>query len=93
MGGARLAIGGTALVACVHDRVKREVITEQQVVELGATMGLRYDSRRHQIHRCACCDNLFVDQRDTPRFCAVCLRSAVHPLGGPLPTPIGVVDG
>ena len=85
-------LGGVAVVCCVHDREKRTVVTERQVAELGLEVGMLYDPKQHKIHRCACCENLFVDPTDQPRFCSVCLGSLVHRLGGPLPDPTGVVE-
>lgn len=87
----RLVLGGTAVVCCVHDREKRRVTTERAVAELALTVGIVYDARIHKLHRCACCDNLFVDESDEPRYCVVCLPPAVHALGGPLASPIGVI--
>jgi hypothetical protein len=78
---------GKATVYCVHDRVKRQVTTEAQVAELGTHAGFKYDPKQHRIWLCACCQNLFVDPTDTPRFCRNCYRTPTHPLGGPLPTP------
>jgi hypothetical protein len=89
----RPTLGGVAVVCCVHDREKRQIVTETQVADLGLTVGQVYDPVQHRIHRCACCENLFVDPGDTPRFCSTCNRSLVHPLGGPLSEPIGEVDG
>lgn len=87
----RVALGGTAVVCCVHDREKRKVVTEAHVAQLGLQVGQLYDPAQHKLHRCACCENLFVDQTDTPRFCSVCQGPLRHPLGGPLPEPVGVV--
>ena len=87
-----MAFGGRAIVCCVHNRQKRQVTTERQVAELGAAVGQRYDPRQHKLHRCACCDNLFVDPTDIPRYCHACLPPPVHPLGGPLAAARGVVD-
>lgn len=87
----RVALGGTAVVCCVHDRRKRQVVTEAQVAALGLEVGMVYDPRQHKLHRCACCDNLFVDPADTPRFCKDCQGPLAHQLGGPLPQPVGVV--
>lgn len=91
--GARPQWSGKAIVCCVHDRQKRVVITEAQVAALGLQSGIIYDPEQHKIHRCTCCENLFVDPSDEPRFCSVCQRPLVHALGGPLPLPGGVVDG
>jgi hypothetical protein len=85
-------LGGTATVCCVHDREKRTVVTEAQVAALGLEVGMLYDPKQHKLHRCACCDNLFVDPSDEPRFCSTCQGPLAHALGGPLPTPIGVVE-
>jgi hypothetical protein len=84
-------LSGTATVVCVHDREKRKVVTERQVAELGLTVGQIYNPRQHKTHLCACCQNLFVDVSDTPRFCSTCQRPLVHTLGGPLPEPEGVI--
>ena len=91
--GLRIELGGTAQVCCVHDRQKRQVVTEGQVVMLGLEQGIYYDAGQHRIHRCACCENLFVDPSDEPRYCRSCNVPAVHQLGGPLAYPIGEVDG
>lgn len=82
-----VAASGTAVVCCVHDRVKREITTEAQVAELGREVGQVYDPKQHKLWLCACCQNLFVDPSDTPRFCRRCYRTPTHQLGGPLPTP------
>lgn len=82
-----VAVSGQAIVCCVHDRVKRQVTTEAQVAELGLAVGHVYDPRQHRVWLCACCENLFVDPSDVPRFCRQCYRSPVHAPGGPLPTP------
>lgn len=87
----RVVLSGHAVVCCVHDRVKREVVTEAQVAELALEVGIVYDARVHKLHRCACCDNLFVDASDEPRYCSPCNAPLVHALGGPLAAPIGVV--
>lgn len=91
-GSFRPVFGGTAAVYCVHDRQKRQILTETQVVELGLSVGQVYDRKQHKLHECACCGNLFVDASDLPRLCSVCLRPNVHTLGGPLPQPTGVVE-
>lgn len=93
MQGLRIELGGTAKVYCVHDREKRVVMTERQVAELGRNVGQLYDARQHKIHRCACCENLFVDCGDTPRYCLACQRVNIHTIMGPLAKPVGVVDG
>jgi hypothetical protein len=84
-------LSGTAVVCCPHDREKRRVTTEAQVAALGAEVGILYDPVQHKLHRCACCENLFVDPSDEPRYCTQCCGVLVHPLGGPLAPPIGVV--
>jgi ribosomal protein S27E len=89
--GPRLVLSGTAKVYCVHDREKRVVTTERQVAELGLEIGIIYDQHQHRIHECACCGNKFLEISDEPRFCSICQRPLVHPLGGPLPEPKGVV--
>lgn len=93
MPGARLVptLGGVAVVVCVHDREKRQVTDIPHVQALGRLVGVEYDPRRHKIHQCACCENLFVSDDDTPRFCTPCTAPLVHPLGGPLPDPIGAL--
>ena len=92
MRGIQLELSGKAVVCCVHDRVKREVTSKAQVAALGLRVGQVYDPIQHKLHRCACCENLFVDPTDIPRFCSPCRRPLVHKLGGPLPEPKGVVD-
>jgi hypothetical protein len=91
--GFQVVFSGTRVICCVHDREKRKVNTPDDVAELGLLLEppVLFDSRLHKIHRCACCDNLFIDPTDEPRFCSVCQRPLVHPLGGPLPDPIGVL--
>jgi hypothetical protein len=93
-GGARIALGGTAVVCCVHDRRKRVVVTERRVVLAAFAYGVVYDVAQHRIHRCGCCENLFLDATDEPAYCATCTpKGLVHPLGGPLTAPIGEVSG
>lgn len=87
----RPVFSGTAIVCCVHDREKRKVKTEADVAELGKAVGQVYDASQHKLHSCACCENLFVDPSDTPRFCSICNGPPRHLLGGPLPEPTGVV--
>ena len=89
----RIVLGGTAQVFCVHDREKRQVTTERQVAELGLLLPVPviFDRKLHKLQFCACCENLFFDISDEPRYCAVCQRPNVHALGGPLPPPEGVV--
>lgn len=87
--GARLGLAGSAIVVCPHDRAKREVTTEAQVAELGLTVGQVYDPKQHRLHSCSCCQNLFVDLSDEPRYCQRCQNAPTHPLAGPLPDPTG----
>lgn len=87
--GTRLGFAGSAVVVCVHDRPKREVTTEAQVAELGLTVGQVYDPRQHRLHLCACCQNLFVDPSDEPRYCRRCQTAPQHQPAGPLPDPTG----
>lgn len=91
--GSRAVLGGRAVVCCVHDRQKRQVVTEAQVAAVGLEAGIVYDPRQHRIHRCACCSNLFVDPSDEPRYCETCRTPPVFALGGPLAAPTGPVDG
>lgn len=77
-------LGGVAVVCCVHDREKRQVVTERMVAELGRQVGQIYDSRKHRLITCACCENLFVTEGDEPSYCYDCRGPIVHPLGGPL---------
>lgn len=91
-GSIRLVLGGTATKHCVHDRIKSQVKTEKFAAELllEAT-GIVYDSRLHKLHLCSCCDNLFWSFQTEPRYCDLCTGPLVHPLGGPLAEPKGVV--
>lgn len=82
---------GTAIVCCIHNRQKRQVTTETHVAELGQLVGQIYDPKQHKLHLCACCQNLFVDPSDIPRYCTQCGGAPVHPLGGPLPDATGEV--
>lgn len=87
----QITVSGTAQVCCVHDRPKRQITTEAQVAALGLEVGQIYNPAQHKIHLCACCENLFVDPTDIPRFCSICQGPLAHELGGPLPDPIGEV--
>lgn len=80
---------GKAIVCCIHDRVKREVTTEAQVMTIGLEVGIRYDPVQHRLWRCSCCENLFVDASDEPRHCRICQIPPVHQQAGPLPKPNG----
>jgi len=90
--GFHVSLGGKATVHCVHDRIKRQVVTEEFAAELllEAT-GIIYDSRIHKLHQCACCENLFWVPHSEPVFCNQCSGRPIHAIGGPLPEPKGVV--
>lgn len=90
-GQLKATLSGVAVVCCIHDREKRQVTTEAHVAELGKLVGAVYDPVQHKLAHCPCCDNLFVQYDDEPKFCHVCRQSLVHPLGGPLPEPTGVI--
>ena len=90
-GTLQIQLGGKATVHCLHDRQKRQVVTEAQVARLGREVGQVYDPRQHKLHLCGCCQNLFVDPTDTPRLCEACSRPYLHTPGGPPPEPIGVI--
>jgi hypothetical protein len=87
----QVVASGSATICCVHDRPKRQVNTAAQVAELGLQVGQIYNPKQHKLHLCACCQNLFVDPTDIPRYCTQCGGPTVHRLGGPLPDPIGEV--
>lgn len=89
--GLRVVLSGKATVHCVHDRIKRQVVTEEQVAAFGLEYGIIFNSKLHHVHRCSCCDNLFVATTVEPRYCDDCLKPLVHALGGALPEPEGVV--
>lgn len=91
MTGFNLQASGTAVICCVHDRPKREVTTEQQVAELGLQVGQIYNPAQHRLHLCACCQNLFVDPSDEPRYCRRCQAPATHQINGRLPEPTGEI--
>jgi hypothetical protein len=84
-----VAVSGKAVVCCPHDRTKREITTEAQVAELGLSVGQIYDSRQHRLWTCSCCQNLFVDPTDEPRYCRTCQRRPTHQVNGQLPPPNG----
>lgn len=90
-GSLKITLGGTAVVCCVHDRVKREVTTEEQVMKLLNYVGFQLKKGVHHMFTCSCCENLFVDEGTEPRFCSDCRVTPIHALGGPLPEPKGVV--
>lgn len=89
-------LGGTAVVVCVHDRQKRVVKTTDDVAKLGLDLvpPVIFNPLQHKTHKCACCDNLFVDETDIPRYCSVCApqKPLIHSLAAPLSSPIGVVN-
>jgi hypothetical protein len=97
--GTRVALGGQAIVCCVHDRHKRVVTTEKQLAALAPwAIGsswprlpplVAYDPKQHRIHLCACCQNLFVDPSDEPLYCWACRKPFVHTPAGPLAEPKG----
>lgn len=89
MTGFNIHAGGAAVVCCVHDREKRQVTTETQVAELGRHVGQVYDPKQHRLHMCACCQNLFVDPTDIPRYCRRCQTAPTHAVNGRLPEPLG----
>lgn len=91
--GARATLGGVAVVCCVHDRIKGEVVTEEHVALVSLHAGIIFDPVQHRTHRCGCCRNLFVDSSDEPLYCHTCRRPFVHQLAGPLAPAIGPVDG
>lgn len=72
-------VSGTFVICCVHDRPKRQVTD------------LAVDLRTHKPHLCTCCENLFTRTDDVPHYCPQCGGHPVHPLGGPIPDPIGEV--
>jgi hypothetical protein len=84
-------LSGKAQVCCVHDREKRVVVTEEQLAQVGLSVGIVYDPRQHRIHSCGCCGNLFADPSDEPRYCHECRRPLLHMPAGPLAAPIGPV--
>lgn len=75
---AGLTLGMTAIVCCVHDREKRQIVE------------LEFDITETKVHLCSCCENLFLEVSDEPMFCPTCRRPPKHLLGGPLPEPHGV---
>jgi hypothetical protein len=86
-----IVLSGKAQVVCVHNWEKRQVTTEQQVIELAAVAGFVFQPGIHKIHLCPCCDNLFGADGVTERYCSKCSIPPFHPLGGPLAEPKGVV--
>lgn len=88
----RPSISGVAKVYCVHDREKRVVTDPEHVAYLGRVAGIPYDARRHKLHNCACCSNLFVADNDTPTLCHVCNGALRHKLEASLPDPEGAIE-
>lgn len=74
----KLSLGGTAVVACIHQRVKREVTTD-----------VPFNPRTEFLQLCPCCENVFVTTTDEPFFCKQCGDRPV-PQGGLLQLPRGV---
>lgn len=85
----RPTLSGVAVICCVHDREKRQITTEQQIIELGRELGVEFDPKQHSIFDCACCQNWFVEVGDEPRFCHVCRGPLVHTPAAPLAEPTG----
>lgn len=83
----KLGVSGRQVVCCLHDRQKRQVTTVEQVIELGKSVGQVYDPQQHKLWSCACCENLFVDPSDEPRYCRKCQGTLIHMPAGPLPAP------
>lgn len=75
----QVTVGGVAHVYCVHNRAKR------------AVTDIEFRASQTKPHLCSCCENLFLERTDTPMFCPTCRGANVHPLGGPLPAPKGVI--
>ena len=73
-------LGGTAYVYCVHDRMKRTILD------------LSFNPDYDKVQLCPCCENLFLTRDDVPAFCLGCGGRPIHPLGGPLPEPKGVIS-
>ena len=73
------AFGGTAVVCCPHNREKRKLTD------------IAFNASVTKVHQCACCENLFLEPSDTPMLCSGCRRPPVYALGGPLPSPKGVI--
>lgn len=91
-GGFRPSISGVAVVCCVHDRAKRVVTDPEYAASLGRVSGQTFNARRHKLHLCACCENLFVTNDDIPRLCDPCSGNPEHKLEAPLPDPIGAIE-
>jgi hypothetical protein len=76
-GAVGLALGGTAVICCVHNREKRRVVE------------MPFDPSKTSLHLCTCCENLFTEPSDHPMYCSTCRGMNVYELGGPLPDPRG----
>jgi hypothetical protein len=85
MSGFRTAIGGTATVHCVHDRVKRELTDPD---EFRILFRAAYKRAPNVVLLCGCCGNLFESLNDTPVNCKTCSGSTVHTLEAPVSAPI-----
>jgi hypothetical protein len=83
--GVGIGITGAAIVCCVHDRQKRELVDPD---ELRLLYRAAYNTTPRVVARCACCDNLFAAFDDTPRLCTTCNGPTVHTVRGPLADPI-----
>ncbi len=90
--GLKVSLSGKAAVFCVHDRQKRQVVTDEQVFDLAKDVGFKIMPGVHHVFECSCCENLFVDSGTEPRYCVPCRGKPVHAPTGPLPEPKGVVD-
>lgn len=88
----QVVLGGKHSVHCVHDRVKSEVTTEEKLMGLLKDVNFSLKKGVHFMFNCTCCNNLFVDEGTEPRYCIRCRGPLVHPLGGPLAEPKGVVN-
>lgn len=82
-------MSGKAVVCCIHDREKRQVTTEAQIAQLGLEVGITYDPKIHRVWECACCENLFVNPTDEPRYCKRCTATPIHQPAGPVAKPNG----
>ena len=86
-----MSASGVAVVCCVHDREKRQIVTEEALAALLVEHGFPYDPKQHKTFWCACCGNLFVKHDDMPDFCGACRTTPVHALAAPLPDPNGAI--
>ncbi len=86
--GAQIVLSGVAVVCCVHNREKREVIDPEHVKFLGKILGVEYDPTKHKLQVCACCENLHVRPDDTPSLCDDCQKVPTYVLHAPVPSPL-----